>query len=123
MSVTSVTTYGRNGLADWLVQRVTAVVLLAYFVFLTVFIACNEITFALWSALFAETWMRVFSMMALLSLCAHAWIGLWGVSTDYMTARMMGAKGNLVRWVFQSVVAVVTFTYLVWGVQILWSVS
>jgi succinate dehydrogenase / fumarate reductase membrane anchor subunit len=66
--------------------------------------------------------MRVFSVMALIALCAHAWIGLWSVSTDYFTERMLGAKGNVVRWLFQASVAIVTFTYLVWGVQILWSV-
>jgi succinate dehydrogenase / fumarate reductase membrane anchor subunit len=122
MNVTSVTSYGRNGLADWLVQRVSAIVLLAYFLFLALYIASNDVTFTVWSDLFAQTWMRVFSMMALISLCAHAWIGLWGVSTDYMTARLMGAKGNTIRWMFQAAVAVVTFTYLIWGVQILWSV-
>jgi succinate dehydrogenase / fumarate reductase membrane anchor subunit len=122
MNVTSVTSYGRSGLADWLIQRLTALILVVYFVFLAGFVACNDITFAVWSELFAQTWMRVFSVMALIALCAHAWIGLWSVSTDYFTERMLGAKGNVVRWLFQASVAIITFTYLVWGVQILWSV-
>jgi hypothetical protein len=32
-----------------------------------------------------------------LSLAAHAWIGMWGVLTDYLTERLMGPKGNVLR--------------------------
>ncbi len=64
--------------------------------------------------------MKVFSLMALLSIVIHAWIGLWSVSTDYLTVRMLGAKANAIRILFQAAYAVVLFAYLVWGVQILW---
>jgi succinate dehydrogenase / fumarate reductase membrane anchor subunit len=63
---------------------------------------------------------RVFSLAALLSIAAHAWIGLWSVSTDYLTERMMGSKANILRLMFQAVVAMALFTYVVWGIQILW---
>ncbi len=39
--VTNITSLGRNGVHDWLVQRISAVVLLAYFVFLVVYVATN----------------------------------------------------------------------------------
>lgn len=120
--VTSVTNLGRSGLSDWLVQRASAVILLAYTVFLASFLVCNPgLQYAEWSALFDQTWMRVFSLLALLSLVMHAWIGLWSVSTDYMTQRTMGSKATVVRLAFQSVCALVLFTYVVWGIQILWS--
>ncbi|HAN68665.1 MAG TPA: succinate dehydrogenase, hydrophobic membrane anchor protein, partial [Halieaceae bacterium] len=32
--VTAVTSFGRSGTADWLVQRVSGVILLAYFLFI-----------------------------------------------------------------------------------------
>ena len=41
--------------------------------------------------------MRIFSLLALLSLAHHAWIGLWAVFTDYLTERLMGATGNVLR--------------------------
>ncbi len=36
-----------------------------------------------------------FFLLAILSLIAHAWIGMWQVFTDYVTTRQMGpsAKG------------------------------
>jgi len=51
--------------------------------------------------------------MALLSLGAHCWIGLWSVSTDYI-------KPFGFRFVFQMVIGVLMFVYTVWGVQLLW---
>ena len=36
--ITNVTSYGRSGLSDWLLQRTTAIVMAAYVVFVTFFI-------------------------------------------------------------------------------------
>lgn len=119
--VTSVTSFGRSGLADWLVQRLTALILLSYFLFIVGYLVFNaDVTYTDWKALFALTSVRVFSLAALLSICMHAWIGLWAVSTDYLTERQLGSKGTILRLVFQVSYSAVIFTYLVWGVQVLW---
>ena len=119
--VTAVTNLGRSGLSDWVTQRVTAVILLAYVLFIGGVLFCGgELTYTAWKALFSHTFVRVFSLAALLSIAAHAWIGLWSVSTDYFTERLMGPKGNVIRLFFQAFVAIVLFTYVVWGIQILW---
>ncbi len=119
--VTAVTNFGRSGLSDWLLQRVTAIILLAYTLFIAAFVFfCPALDYATWKALFAETWVRIFSLAALLSIAVHAWIGLWSVSTDYLTERLLGPKGNVLRLVFQAVVAIVLFSYVIWGIEILW---
>ena len=119
--VTAVTSFGRSGLYDWLIQRVSAVVLAAYTLFVAGFIILTpDLTFAVWSDLYSTLCMRVFSLAALLSIAAHAWIGLWAVLTDYLTSRMMGAKATLMRLVAQGVLGLVTMTYTVWGIEILW---
>ncbi len=117
--VTAVTSMGRSGLSDWLMQRVTAVILLAYFVFVG-FVLLGGVDYAAWKELYSQTWMRVFSLMALLSLAIHAWVGLWAVFTDYLTERLMGTTGNVLRMLAQFVCGIIVFTYVVWGVQILW---
>ena len=112
--VTTVTSYGRSGLSDWLVQRVSAVILAVYSIFMVAYLLLNpQLDFAQWQALFNNTSMRIFSLMALLSLGAHCWIGLWSVSTDYL-------KPFLLRFVFQMVVGLLMFIYTIWGVQLLW---
>ena len=126
--VTSVTNLGRSGLSDWLVQRITAVILLAYTIFIVVVLFACDLDYAGWTALFGQTWVKVFSLAAVLSIAMHAWIGLWCVSTDYLVPYVLtlklgpaiGAKANLLRWAFQAASAIVLFTYAVWGIQILW---
>ena len=119
--VTHVTNLGRSGLYDWLMQRVTAVVLLAYLLFMASVLVCDsEVTYSEWRALFDQTWVQVFTSMAILSVVMHAWIGLWAVSTDYMTTRLMGNKGTIIRLLFQAAYSTVLFYYLVWGFKILW---
>ena len=117
--VTAVTSMGRSGLYDWLMQRVSAVILLGYFLFLGWVLACG-VEYGAWKELFSQTWMRVFSMLALVSLGAHAWIGLWSVFTDYLTERMLGAAGNVLRIGAQVFSGIIMFTYVVWGIQIFW---
>ena len=112
--VTTVTSFGRSGLSDWLVQRMSAVILAVYSVFMVGYLLVNpQLDFAQWHALFSMTSMRTFSLMALLSLGAHCWIGLWSISTDYL-------KPFTLRFVFQMVVGLLMFIYTVWGVQLLW---
>jgi succinate dehydrogenase / fumarate reductase membrane anchor subunit len=117
--VTSVTSMGRSGVSDWLMQRVTAVILLAYFVYVGC-VLLGGVDYASWKELHSQTWMRVFSLLALFSLGIHAWVGLWAVFSDYLTERLMGNTGNVLRFVAQFVCAIIMFTYVVWGVQILW---
>ena len=119
--VTSVTSFGRSGLYDWLIQRVGAVVMAAYVIFLAVYIALNpDLTYEQWNALFGQLWVRVFSFVTLLSFISHAWIGLWAVLTDYLTERMMGSKATVLRIFAQMLLGGVAITYLVWGIEILW---
>lgn len=119
--VTAVTSFGRSGLYDWLIQRVSAVVMAAYTIFLVGFIVNTpEMSFEIWQGLYNQLWMRIFTLATLLSIAAHAWIGLWAVLTDYLTNRLMGAKATVLRLIAQVILGVVTLTYVVWGIEILW---
>jgi len=122
--VTSVTSFGRSGLYDWLIQRVGGAVMAAYVVFIVAYLALNpDLTYEQWHALFGQLWVRVFSLATLLSFISHAWIGLWAVLTDYITVRLMGAKATVLRIFAQMVLGGVAVTYLVWGIEILWGVK
>ena len=112
--VKSVTNLGRTGVYDWLMQRVSAAVLALYTVFLVGYVlAAPDLGYGQWSALFEQTWMRVFSLLALISLGIHAWVGLWTITTDYI-------KAMAPRFLLQAACGLIMFVYLVWGVQILW---
>lgn len=119
--VTAVTSFGRSGLYDWLMQRISAVILAAYSVFIaTVFICNPDINYQEWHSIFEMTAVKVFSLLALISLGMHSWVGLWCVVTDYMTPQLMGKNAIWLRFLVQAGCGMVMFTYFVWCIQILW---
>ncbi len=114
--VGNITSLTNNGLRDWLIQRVSALVLAVYTIFLLSFIIMHpNLDFATWQTLFAHPVMRIGSAVVLLNLILHAWIGLWTVSTDYL-------KSTVLRLSFQMFVALLLLASFIWGIDILWSV-
>ena len=58
-----------------------------------------------WHALFSANWMRIFSLLALVALSVHAWVGMWTISTDYLTNMAIGKWATGVRFLFRRCVA------------------
>lgn len=119
--VTSITSLGRSGLSDWMLQRVAAAVMTAYVIFITAYLMVNpDLSYEQWRGLHSSLPMRMFSLMTILSIAAHAWIGMWCVFTDYVTVRLIGPKATLVRIFFQLSMITITLLYVVWAIDILW---
>lgn len=119
--VTNATSLSRSGLRDWIIQRATSVVLGVYFIFLMVYLICHpKIDFNTWSDLFSLTFVRIFTFLTLLSMVLHAWIGVWTISTDYLTERMQQNKAVWFRLFFQAFFVLLLLVYLIWGIQIIW---
>ena len=119
--VTNVTNFSRSGLYDWMAQRVSAVVLAAYSIFLIGYFVVNPgLGYAEWHSLFSHNAMRIFSLLALVALIVHAWVGMWTITTDYLTPMAIGRWATGVRFLVQAACGVIQFVVFVWGVQILW---
>jgi succinate dehydrogenase / fumarate reductase, membrane anchor subunit len=102
------------GLRDWLLQRVTAVLMAIYTVALAVtLLVLAPSTYAEWHSLFAAPFMRFATMLFLAALLYHAWVGLRDVLMDYV-------KPTYLRLSLQVAVAVVLLFYLAWSASILW---
>lgn len=112
--VDSATSFSRSGLRDWIIQRVSAVIMAVYVVILfwAVF-SVDDHDYAFWHALYQHTAMRVLSLLVVLSLVCHAWIGMWTVYTDYI-------KSTALRLVLQVATVVGLITLLIWSVVIFW---
>jgi len=114
--VTSVTSLGRNGLYDWVAQRLTAVIIACYVIVLLGYLMMTpDLTFAQWQGSMGSLCMKVFNLLALFSIIIHAWVGLWTISTDYI-------KPLGIRLIFQAACGVTAFAYVVWAIDILWRV-
>lgn len=125
--VRAVTNFGRSGVSDWLVQRVSALILLAYIVFLLSAVGCG-VDYQQWQHLFSRTSVQVFSTIALLATVAHAWIGAWSVLTDYVTDRFfklefgidLSGKAVVLRLALVVFTILLMVAYTLWGIKILW---
>lgn len=110
MSATSLT---NSGVRDWYWQRLSAVVLALYAVFLLGYIGFHRpLTFDTWHALFQHAGMRIATLLVLLNLIVHAWVGVWTIFTDYI-------KCSILQLCLQSTMIVALLGYFFWGVHIL----
>lgn len=102
-----------SGLRDWLIQRISAIVIGLYFIFIAAYLSNNQpLYFAQWRHLFNNGLVKVATLIAILAIIWHGWIGLWIVLTDYV-------KKASVRLVLQSLVIILLLGYLFWVVEII----
>jgi succinate dehydrogenase / fumarate reductase membrane anchor subunit len=121
-SVTNVTSLTRSGLADFVIQRVSAVILALYTTcVLGFFLLTPEVDHAALVEYFGGTIMRLFSTLTVLATAAHAWIGMWTIGTDYIQAHYFGRHATAWRLTYQAGCLVVLFVYVAWSLQIFWS--
>ena len=103
------------GMRDWLSQRVTATLMGLYTVLLLaqVLFTKGPLGYDAWAGIFSAQWMKVLTLVILLSLGWHAWVGMRDVWMDYVKAAAL----RLVMQVF-------TIVWLVgcmgWAIQVLW---
>jgi succinate dehydrogenase / fumarate reductase membrane anchor subunit len=102
------------GLRGWLVQRVSAIVMALYTAgFAVAFAAAKPAGYAEWRALFAHGWMRFATLLFVVSVLLHAWVGMRDILMDYV-------KPAGWRLAFEIVVILVLVGAAGWAVEILW---
>ncbi len=120
--VTSVTSLARSGLADFLLQRASALVLALYASCVVGwFVVIDGVTHAQLVAYFGSMGMRLFSTLALLATVAHGWVGMWTIGTDYVRPHYFGRHAATLRILYQGGMALVLFVYFFWGLAIVWA--
>ena len=114
--VTNQASIKRDGVQDFVSLRGTAIVILAYSLFLLWFFATTpQLSYEVWSGLFSNLVVKVFTLAALVSVMIHVRIGLWQVLTDYV-------KQAKLRAVIQYVLNLIAFAYVAVGIFVLWGV-
>ncbi|MFM2029043.1 MAG: hypothetical protein RL517_234 [Pseudomonadota bacterium] len=104
------------GLKEWIIQRVTAIVMVVFTVVLIVgYIITGCAKYVGLAGLFSNQFMKLLTLLTFISLFYHAWIGIRDIWMDYI-------KPVSIRLTLQ----VLTVLYLVacaaYAVQILWKV-
>jgi succinate dehydrogenase / fumarate reductase membrane anchor subunit len=95
-------------------QRLTALVMAAYTVFLAGYVLwCPPASYADWRGLFTGPFVRLATMLFFLALLYHAWVGVRDIIMDYI-------KPTGLRLSLETLVLLTVAGYLAWAIQILW---
>lgn len=104
-------TFNVRGLRDWIAQRISAVLIGIYTIFL--FVYCfSSVSYSEWISLFHSIPMRIATFLVVLCIIWHAWIGIWTVLTDYVK--------NPIQLILRILVILYLAYCLIWTLQILW---
>ena len=110
-----IVTGAHYGLRDWLVQRVTAVLMALFtlIVLAQVVFSSGPIGYDQWAGIFASQWMKVLTFSVVVALIYHVWVGIRDVFMDYV--KPVGIRLPL---------QIVSIVWLVgcagWAIQALW---
>lgn len=105
------------GLRDWLMQRITAVVVAVYLLVLVYFLLTHQpLQYADWHAFFACRTVRLGTILFLLALLLHAWVGVRDIFMDYL-------KPVFLRLTAEVLTILVLIAYAAWGIEILWGIK
>ncbi len=114
--VTNQASIKRNGIQDYVSLRATAAIITAFtFYMVYFFLTTPVVSFEVWQGLFANIYMKAFTLAALISIMIHVRIGLWQVLTDYI--KPTGLRAGL-----QFVLNLIAFAYVAVGLFVLWGV-
>ena len=112
--VSRVVTGAHYGLRDWLIQRITAALMAVYSAALAGYLLLQpHLDYDVWTGLFSGQPMRTFTLLFLLSVFYHAWIGIRDIVMDYV-------KPASVRLAIHVLVILTLVLHVIWAVQILW---
>ena len=101
-----------KGVRDWKLQHLAAVVITAYLFCVLGFVVFEHPDLSAWKVFFALPVMKVFTLVTLLQVMIHRWIGMWAVLTDYI-------KNPLFRLFLEGAIMIALMAYFFWGMIIL----
>lgn len=74
------------GMRDWLMQRVTAFIMAVFTVLVIaqLIFSSGPIGYELWAGIFSSQWMKSLTLVVILSMLWHVWVGMRNVFMDYV---------------------------------------
>lgn len=105
-----------KGYRDYLWQRITAIYMSLYLAAIVVwYVVYNPINYELVTALSTVLWFKLSSLLFIIAMLLHAWIGMWTVVTDYI-------KCPWLRKCYYLLVLSLSWFYVLWTIEIFWGI-
>ena len=103
------------GLRDRMAQRATALLMALFTVvlFAQVLLTAGPITYAVWAGIFATQWMKTLTLVVILAMLYHVWVGMRDIWMDYV--KPVGVRLALHLFTMVWLIACAG-----WAIQALW---
>ena len=103
------------GLRDWLAQRVSAVLMALFtlLVLVQMLFSKGPMGYDKWAGIFAAQWMKFLTLVLILALIYHAWVGMRDIWMDYI-------KPVWLRLSLYTLTIVWLLGCAGWAIQVLW---
>tara|TARA_B100000035_G_C20932780_1_gene523805 strand:+ start:487 stop:846 length:360 start_codon:yes stop_codon:yes gene_type:complete len=111
-----------RGVTDFVLQRVTAVILTLYTLVVVGFFASNQVDYQTFEAFFGSFAMKVASTVAILATIGHAWVGMWTIGTDYIQPGHWGLpdSADKIRVAYQAACIAIMAVYFLYALAAIW---
>ena len=97
----------------FIAQRLSAVFILAYVIWLITFFILNQpFEFSTWVQFTNQQKFLIFTSAVSLIIPLHAFIGLWTIGTDYFTQRPLGSLNNRLSQYAELIRGAYTFLFV-----------
>lgn len=107
----------RNGIREWVFQRISNVVIFAYGIFYILMVmSMGDVNYSQWVAMHSGTMFKVVSTIALVIAMLNSLLAGWQIGTDYTQKVPVPGFG----FIFHAFYTVVSIIFLLLGFKILW---
>jgi len=117
-----------KGTIDFLLIRLSSLILLAYMLYLTGFFIKNSpVDYFTWSSLMSNPLMKASTILFLLCFALHTWLGTWAIGSDYLSSRFFSYVSHKISFlgkplniIFRLICGLIICVVFLWSVIIIW---
>lgn len=107
----------RNGVREWIFQRISNVVIIAFAIFYLAMLASNgAYTYDAWVATHSAMWFKVLASVALVFVAGNSILAGWQIGTDYTQKVPVAGFAPI----FHGFYIIVSIACLLFGMRLLW---
>lgn len=104
------------GLKDWVIQRITAILMLIYTIALILTIILLPDNYTQWQQFFHCTWVQLITQITVIALVIHVWVGVRDIWMDYV-------KPNGLRLFLHVITILWLVGCFIYSVKIIWGLA
>lgn len=103
------------GVYEWLIVRLSAISIMIYFIYIFISVVnSHNLSYVDWYNFFDHNTTKTFSLINLLFVLIHTWIGMRHILEDYI-------KSIILRQLGIGLIFMILHIYLLLGIMIIWN--